>query len=1323
MFRRLTRAALRGGEQAGLKGRLAARLLRCIAVQRRFWLLLICLSFVFTLLLHRCSFGSMSIVDGDALRSFTLWGSKPLQQYVERAQHNHLWGSLLHSHLLHESTAPSSSSVASLLASYSFQHADGAQPSWPRLSGLRICLAVAEFAGWSKNGGIGTAYFELGRQLASWGANVTVLFLHERKVVQLNESQWMDWKHRYESMGLTMLLLLDDDVPAWPSWLGKKSYRALQFFQHLPEPERFDLIHWHDNVGYGYYPLLAKHQGWALQNTINVVTLHGPNSWARLLNKALPSSAEEVEESFFEQMTCELADVIIAPSAYILEYLRVRGWRLDQPAYIIPNLIAGDDSTRVAPIGGESFDGMIEIVFYGRLEVRKGVDVFIGALKAVSQNDTTIGAHIRVRFIGRAIRDPVRGNMATWITQRWHMAPELAAISMQLHTEMGRDEAVNYLRQPNRLAVIPSLNENSPYTVVECIERGVRFIASRVGGIPELIHADDAPKILFQPTIKSLSAFFITRILLNDATGADYTKRSKGYGLAHIPFARPRIPRENVLFQTLILHAHLQKQARALSERGILSTVSASTASTWLRAVKNSSVLPLVSVCVTHYERPYLLLQVLHGLAQQTYPADRLEVVVVDDGSSLAQTVRALQHHVAPIIAARAGWRLIRTPSNSYLGAARNYAVRFMTGSYFLFLDDDDVPKRHYVEKMVRIALHNGVELLSTFLDQHESTSQPLDMEVSELPGHKVWTFAGPHLPLALLSNCMGSANIFVSRRAFDAVGGFTELVAVGSEDYEFHMAALVRQVPAQVVPDPLNYVRELPHSMKKTMDGFMADFRGLVPILNSPRYTDIAGAILLLKGLMVNSGRATGRRVTISSVTQFTGIQRYNNWCYAFVPAPPSLKFPLWTAIALGADAGAAELRGPEGLPLTALQSLLPYAVFVADQWYDVNSPRPWPYIGEKVAAPYTDELTRVRYLPVRQFTSQSQAHFVLILHYSFDHLCGDGVVLAVQLDSNVLWSSYLGHPIEDNVELPTQLIIGTTLSVVVDSVGNDHCDAVWYTLTFAPTEMVDDGGDDESISEQAKQNMVLRAKQQLSPVVGNWRRDYMMVFTSNASAAQAHVDDLVSDELTSPQHAEAEVLDDGSSTWKFTFVIIPPVAPGNARRAIVAPVLPSVPYDNYPQLSPARLAYDAERWMIKSATLAVALNNSLTSVKLMSYPYISPVSAHPWVDPITREKYAPVLQYTPRSHLANVTIRVVAARSGHCGDGATAHFFIGQHNVHHLTINATTGISSRSLVETVYRTALQPSAPLRLMIDPLDNPDCDDTLINIFITQQLRE
>ena len=53
---------------------------------------------------------------------------------------------------------------------------------------------------------------------------------------------------------------------------------------------------------------------------------------------------------------------------------------------------------------------------------------------------------------------------------------------------------------------MPTLRENSPNTVYECLEHGIPFIASNVGGIPELVSPDDHARVLFEPTAEGVEA-------------------------------------------------------------------------------------------------------------------------------------------------------------------------------------------------------------------------------------------------------------------------------------------------------------------------------------------------------------------------------------------------------------------------------------------------------------------------------------------------------------------------------------------------------------------------------------------------------------------------------------------------------------------------------------------------------------------------------------------------------------------------------------------------------------------------------------------------
>jgi hypothetical protein len=53
---------------------------------------------------------------------------------------------------------------------------------------------------------------------------------------------------------------------------------------------------------------------------------------------------------------------------------------------------------------------------------------------------------------------------------------------------------------------MPSLLENSPYAVAECIEHGIPFLAADVGGTPELVAEEDRARVLHPPTADAFAA-------------------------------------------------------------------------------------------------------------------------------------------------------------------------------------------------------------------------------------------------------------------------------------------------------------------------------------------------------------------------------------------------------------------------------------------------------------------------------------------------------------------------------------------------------------------------------------------------------------------------------------------------------------------------------------------------------------------------------------------------------------------------------------------------------------------------------------------------
>ncbi|HVH22789.1 MAG TPA: glycosyltransferase, partial [Pseudonocardia sp.] len=104
---------------------------------------------------------------------------------------------------------------------------------------------------------------------------------------------------------------------------------------------------------------------------------------------------------------------------------------------------------------------------------------------------------------------------------------------------------------------------------------------------------------------------------------------------------------------------------------------------------------PTVSVVVPYFEAQDQLDLVLTGLAAQTHPASRIEVVVADDGSGTPPDLGA----AGPLAT-----HLVRQPDRGFrAAAARNLGAYAASGDVLVFLDGDTVPEPVYVERLARL--------------------------------------------------------------------------------------------------------------------------------------------------------------------------------------------------------------------------------------------------------------------------------------------------------------------------------------------------------------------------------------------------------------------------------------------------------------------------------------------------------------------------------------------------------------------------------------------------------------------------------------------
>ena len=201
-------------------------------------------------------------------------------------------------------------------------------------------------------------------------------------------------------------------------------------------------------------------------------------------------------------------------------------------------------------------------------------------------------------------------------------------------------------------------------------------------------------------------------------------------------------------------------------------------------------VAPMVSVIVVHFEQHDDLARTLAALDAQTHPADRIEIIVVDDGSVIAPRV---PESVRLIVQEDLGFRA---------SAARNAGAAAASGSVLCFLDADMTPEPGYVAAMVRLPAL-APEAVTVGHRKHAELGTGSARELPE-PAWLVDAYASSR---DLLDSDERSYRYLIgavlacSRWFFDEVGGFDEgFTSYGGEDWEWaHRAWLAGAIFAHV--------------------------------------------------------------------------------------------------------------------------------------------------------------------------------------------------------------------------------------------------------------------------------------------------------------------------------------------------------------------------------------------------------------------------------------------------------------------------------------------------------------------------------------------
>lgn len=642
----------------------------------------------------------------------------------------------------------------------------------------KIALVTEELSIFPPSGGIGAAFFELALVLNAAGHTVDVIFVPTSFEVA---TQAKEGHYAFDSCGIR-LIVPDFGRYVWGGEdYSKKSYTVFKTLEQAGY--EYDYIHFHEYKGLGFATVEAKRCGLAFGNSEIITQLHGPTAWTIQANKTLLSHQDQLRIDHMERRAIAGSDVVISPSHFLLDWLEQHNYVLPAISnrFVIKNLMKGQ-----SPLNCEKSNhdpvSINEIVMFGRHEGRKGVLIFADAIRQLSKQGKLSGK--TVTFLGGFgdINGRHSGVVLTEILKD-------VDCHLSFITDANREMAHAYLRsRDDVLVVVPSPEENLPYTVFEAISLGKPVLSSNRGGGRELLSAEQHESHLFEPTTDGL------RNALENGI-------ENGLAISRLNESFEEVERQWLDFHNDVHHA----------------------------PPPEITTQPRVMLGITHYERPKKLLDALWSAIRQDYP--NLEIVVVDDGSKSEEALKVLSQ-IKPILA-RFGGKLIYQ-ENAYLGAARNAAVRNSTSDYVIFLDDDDIAFPDMVSRLVRAAVLSKAEVVNcpnVFMEEARRGEALLDGEnfsqkLSYFP------LGGP-LSLGAFENWFGSATALISRPAFEKVGGYTEEKGVGFEDYEFLLRIVQSGGQIAILPKPL-YLYEVDRPSMISQTSVIANYRRVFGAIDS---------------------------------------------------------------------------------------------------------------------------------------------------------------------------------------------------------------------------------------------------------------------------------------------------------------------------------------------------------------------------------------------------------------------------------------------------------------------------------------------------------
>lgn len=634
-----------------------------------------------------------------------------------------------------------------------------------------IAIITPDIVG-PKHGGIGTAYANLAEALSQAGHKITLVFFPS---VEFSDKETEPWVKKYQEKGISFTVLkISKEISSTQSHLLRHAHRSLTVYEWLKKcSSPFDIVHFPEWSGIGYFSLLAHREGLLFPEARFVVGVHSSTRWVQSYNDdRIFRRQQDLETVFMEEESIRLADVVISPSLYYLEWLYSQGISLPEKSYFIPNILL--DCAQEHPVDSEfagETDRIREVVFFGRIEARKGVVLFCDAIE---QSNIKNRDDITITFLG-----PLNHVYGIPSKSYLEMRSTKWKVRTKILSQYGRNEALAYLSQPGRLAVMPTFAETMSYAVLECLGRGIPFLASKVGGIPELIEAQDLERVCF-----NLDPSVLSKRLERALVEKPFRVR---------PFMNPKEIKDRWLGW------HEQEISIKASESPF--------------RIKKT-----VSVCLYLDSLGDHSLEILEALKKQSHTPAEVTVSIPEnllekdsnDGKSVLEFI------------SRNGWKILSDYSRSRI-LRWEKAVYETSGDLILFLDDKTIPFQDTLERFIDVYEKTGADLLTASLIVESENTKTMRKD-----------FLGGAIPSGFFGNIFGEGMFLISKNAFDKIQEKLQDISSDPPEWGLFANAILSGLRLETIPEPLA------RSIKNRSEGepknkMLPDQHPYFPSINSP--------------------------------------------------------------------------------------------------------------------------------------------------------------------------------------------------------------------------------------------------------------------------------------------------------------------------------------------------------------------------------------------------------------------------------------------------------------------------------------------------------